>query len=460
MRPLAVAVFLGVPEPSSSSPIDSSPILPSGAPKGGPVPTGPLGGRHAPAIRFIFLTLLLDVLGIGLIIPVAPKLVQSLQAAGGGGGTEAEASPIFGLLSATYSLMLFVFAPILGSLSDRVGRRPVILISLLGSGLDYLAMALAPSLAWLFVTRAINGISGANMSVASAYIADITPPHKRAGAFGMLGAAFGIGFVLGPLMGGALAHWIGPRAPFVGAAILTLLNWLYGYFVLPESHPMERRRAFSWSRAHPFGAFRHLRRYPVVVGLFVSSFLVNVAQFALQNVWVLYTGYRYGWKEFAVGASLAVVGVGAVIVQGFLARKLIPRLGEARSLLIGLVIGMLAYLGYGLATHGWMIYAIIAVASIGAIAGPALQAILSRAVPATEQGELQGAGMSLTAIASILGAILGSELFAHFIAAERAVKVPGAPFFASAILSVLALANAVVVLRRMQKATDDTTPGA
>lgn len=432
-----------MPEPSSSSPIDSSAIPPS---------VGPIAGRHAPAIRFIFLTLLLDVLGIGLIIPVAPKLVQSLQAAGGGGGTEAEASPIFGLLSATYSLMLFVFAPILGSLSDRVGRRPVILISLLGSGLDYLAMALAPSLVWLFVTRAINGISGANMSVASAYIADITPAHKRAGAFGMLGAAFGVGFVLGPLMGGALAHWIGPRAPFVGAAILTLLNWLYGYFVLPESHPVERRRAFSWSRAHPFGAFRHLRRYPVVVGLFVSSFLINVAQFALQNVWVLYTGYRYGWKEFAVGASLAVVGVGAVVVQGFLARKLIPRIGEARSLLIGLVIGMLAYLGYGLATHGWMIYAIIAVASFGAIAGPALQAILSRAVPANEQGELQGAGMSLTAIASILGAILGSELFAHFIAAERGVKVPGAPFFASAALSVLALANAVVVLRKMSKA--------
>lgn len=386
---------------------------------------------HKPALGFIFFTLMLDVLGFGLIIPVAPKLVERLS-----GGTEEEAAHIVGFLTATYALMQFIFAPILGALSDRFGRRPVLLISLFGSGLDYLALSLAPNLVILFITRAINGISGASMTAAAAYIADVTPPEKRAAGFGMMGAAFGLGFILGPLIGGILGD-IDIHYPFYAAGALTLINWLYGYFVLPESLPRERRAPFSLLRANPVGTFVHLTRYPLVAGLSVALFLFNMAQFGLHATWVLYTGHRFGWGPKDVGYSLALVGITSAIVQGGLARKIIPKLGERRSLILGACVGVLAYVGYGAATHGWMIYVVIVLASIGGIAGPAAQALITKTVRVDEQGSTQGAMTSLQSIANILGPIAGSAAFAYFISDGAPAYVPGASFFLSALLSLL-----------------------
>ena len=398
--------------------------------------------RREPALAFIFITLLLDVLGFGLLIPVAPRLVEQL-----GGGGEAAAATAVGALASTYAAMQFVFSPVLGSLSDRFGRRPILLISLFGSGLDYFAMAFAPTLTLLFITRAINGISGASMTTASAYVADVTPPEKRAAAFGMLGAAFGLGFVLGPVLGGVLGD-IDIRLPFYVAGGLTLLNWGYGLVVLPESLPLARRRPVSWARTNPVGVFAGLRRYPIAAGLAGVLFLVNVAQFALHATWVLYTGHRYHWSATEVGVSLAVVGLGAAVVQGGLARRIIPKLGEPRSIVVGLAIGALAYVGYGTATEGWMIYAIVAVASLGAIAGPAIQSMITRSVDPKEQGEIQGALTGLGSVAGVIGYSAGAAVFGYFISDHAPFALPGAAFFMSALLALGSLLLAVVVLRR------------
>jgi DHA1 family tetracycline resistance protein-like MFS transporter len=404
--------------------------------------------NRAPAIRFIFFTLLLDVIGIGLIIPVAPRLVEQLS-----GQDTAHAAPIYAALAATYAAMQFIFAPILGSLSDRYGRRPVILVSLLGSGLDYFAMALSPTLWFLFLTRALNGISGANITACNAYIADVTPPDKRAAGFGIIGAAFGLGFVLGPLLGGLLGA-IDIHLPFWVAGGLTLVNALYGYFVLPESLPPERRRSFSLVRANPVGTFAALSRYPTVLGLAGATFLLNTAMFALHATWVLYTSHRFGWSPLQTGLSLALVGVGAAAVQGGLARWLIPKLGEPRSLVLGVAIGVLAYFGYGLATEGWMVYVIIAIASLGGIAQPAGQALISKSVPADEQGEVQGALTSLSSLASIVGMLSGGAVFGYFISDRAPVYLPGASYFMSGLLALAGLVVIVVVLSA-RKARED-----
>lgn len=399
---------------------------------------------RTPAVRFILLTVLLDVLGIGLVIPVAPRLVESL-----GGFSASEAAPYVGWLGAIYALCLFVFAPFFGTLSDRFGRRPVILLALTGTGLDYLAQALAPSLWMLFVMRALNGVSGANLAVCNAYIADVTPPEKRAGAYGLIGAAFGLGFVFGPMVGGLLGE-IDIRLPFVAAGVLTLVNVLYGVLVLPESLPESRRRRIDLSRANPFTVLLRLTRYRVVARLAAALLLLNVAQFALHATWVLYTAHRYGWDTFQTGLSLTVVGLGAAIVQGGLARKIIPRLGERRSLLAGVAVGVVAYVGYGLATQGWMIYAIVALASLGGIAQPALQAILTKAVPPDEQGELQGAVSGLSSLSTVAGFLLGGYVFEHFTRAGESgpgVYVPGATMFMSAALCAMGLAVAFWALR-------------
>jgi DHA1 family tetracycline resistance protein-like MFS transporter len=393
-----------------------------------------------PALRFVFFVVLLDVLGIGLLLPVAPKLVMQLQ-----GGGEGEAAPVVGWLNATYAAMLFLCAPVLGALSDRFGRRRVLLFSMFGTCLDQVAMALAPTVAWLFVTRALNGLTGASIPVANAYIADVTTPEKRAAGFGVLGAAFGVGFVLGPLLGG----WLGGydlRLPFYAAGALTLLNGLYGLFVLPESLPPERRRARPIG--NPLATLAILGRHPLVLGLAASTFLVNVAQFALHPTWALYTMHRYGWDSWDVGKSLCAVGLGAALVQGGLTRRLVPRLGEPRSLLIGLLIGVVAYVGYASATQGWMIYATIGLASLGAIAMPACQAMITRTVPADQQGQAQGALAGLANLANVAGPLLGANVFAWSIDPTHPERHPGTVYFVSAGLAVLSLLVAAATLRR------------
>jgi DHA1 family tetracycline resistance protein-like MFS transporter len=313
----------------------------------------------------------------------------------------------------------------------------VLLVSLFGSALDYFAMAFAPALWILFLTRAINGVSGASITVCNAYIADVTPPEKRAAAFGMVGAAFGLGFVLGPVLGGLLGS-VDIRLPFFVAGGLTLINWLYGVFVLPESLPPERRSAFSLRRANPFGALHGLGRYPLVAGMAAALFLLHLAMFSLHATWVLYTSHRYGWDEVAVGLSLTCVGIGAAVVQGGLARKIIPALGERRSLLLGIGIGVMAYVAYGAATEGWMIYVIAIVASLGGIAQPAGQALITKTVRADEQGSIQGALVSLQSVANILGPLIGSSVFAYAISgsAQGVFGHPGLSFFVCAMLAL------------------------
>ena len=415
-----------------------------------PVEKPALAGTRAPALRFIFFTLLLDVMGFGLLIPVAPRLVESLLH-GGQGGTEAEAAPYVAALQSTFYAMAFLFAPALGALSDRVGRRPVILISLLGSGLDYLAMALAPTLGWLFVTRVLNGLTGASFSAASAYVADVTPPEKRAAGFGLIGAAFGLGFVIGPVIGGVLADEKTPlpfighgflRLPFYVACGMTLINWMYGLFVLPESLAKEHRSPFNIRRANPIGAMYLIRKYPLVFGMAIALFLLYMAQFALHATWALALQYRFEWTPVTIGLSLAVVGLGAAVVQGGLARKLIPALGEKRSLMFGLAISVLAYIGYGAATQGWMIFVIIALASIGAISQPAAQSLITKEVSPKEQGAIQGALASLQSLAGIIGPMIGGWTLGYFIHEPRPfpnspIPLEGANFYASAIISTL-----------------------
>jgi DHA1 family tetracycline resistance protein-like MFS transporter len=395
-------------------------------------------GRQ-PALRFILLVVLLDVLGFGLLIPVGPDLVMKLQ-----GGTEKDAAPVVGWLMATFSLMAFLGAPLLGALSDRFGRRPVLLVSMFGSGLDYFAMALAPNLSWLFVTRAINGLSGASITVANAYIADVTPPEKRAAAYGMFGAAFGVGFVAGPLLGGLLGD-LDIHYPFYAAGLLTLLNGVYGALVLPESLPPVRR---SLHAVHsPVAALAVFRGYPLVRRLAVAIFLVNMAQFALHATWRLYTRHRYGWDPGDVGWSLFAVGIGAFVVQGGLARHLVPRLGERRAIVVGLVFAVFAYVGYAVATEGWMIYVAIAVAACGGLAMPAMQSLITRNVRPDQQGAVQGGLTSAQSLANIVGPLLGAWLFAWSIDPAHEGAHPGTVFFASAALAAAGLVAAILTLR-------------
>jgi len=416
---------------------------------------------RAPKLSFIFFTLLLDVLGFGLLIPVAPKLVERFLGLPEY-GAEGQAAWAVGGLAATYAVMQFIFAPILGSLSDRFGRRPVILISLFGSGLDYLAAAAAavwfPHIWILFITRIINGISGANISACNAYIADVTPPDKRAAGYGMMGAAFGLGFMFGPLLGGVLGDpnvnlpLIGPgqlHYPFIAAGLLTLANWLYGYFVLPESLAEENRRPFSWAKSSSLGAFRWLSGHRVVLVLACSLFLLNIAQFGLHVTWVLSMSNRFAWTPAQVGWSLFTVGITSAIVQGFLARKIIPVLGERACLVGGLLIAVCAFLGYAFAPEPWMIYAIIAVASLGGVSQPALQSITTKAIPATEQGLLQGSLAALSSIATIIGALLGSQVFAFFTKPGAPVHFAGAPFVSGAILALAALVPILMIWKRL-----------
>ncbi len=326
----------------------------------------------------------------------------------------------------------------LGGLSDRFGRRPVLLVSLLGGGLDYLVMALAPNLWILFVGRVISGITGANITAANAYIADVSAPHERAKNFGLVGAAFGVGFILGPALGGLLAG-ISLRAPFYAAAGIALLNWLYGAFILPESLAPANRRPFSWRRANPLGSLAALRRSQLVAGLAFVYVCVGLAQNALNSVWVLYTGYRFGWTPFMNGLSLTLLGVLAAVVQGFLVRLIVPKIGERNAVLVGLASSCVGFFLYGFSTVGWMMFAVMVIGSLGGLAGPAAQALISRAVAADEQGEVQGALASVMSLTGVVAPVAATSLFAYFTSPAAPVPLPGAPLFMAAALATVAL---------------------
>jgi MFS transporter, DHA1 family, tetracycline resistance protein len=384
------------------------------------------------AFAFIFATVLLDMLSLGVIIPVLPKLVVDFM----GGDTEA-AAKVFGVFGTAWALMQFVFSPVQGALSDRFGRRAVILVSNLGIGLDYVLMALAPSIRWLFVGRVISGMTAASISTAYAYVADVTPPDKRAARFGLLGAAFGAGFVLGPALGG-LAGSISPRLPFWIAAGLSLANAAYGLFVLPESLPRANRAAFAWRRANPLGALALLRSHAELFGLAGVNFLDNLAHAVLPSVSVLYMSYRYGWNERDVGLTLAGVGVASVIVQGAIVGPVTARVGERASLLLGLAFGIAGFAVFAMAETGAIFWIGIPLLAMWGLASPALQALMSRLVGATEQGRLQGANASIAGIANLVGPGLFTQTFAFAIGEGRSWNMPGAAFFLSALLLVAA----------------------
>jgi MFS transporter, DHA1 family, tetracycline resistance protein len=380
------------------------------------------------AIGFIFVTLLIDVIGWGIIIPVMPGLISDMENVDTG-----NASSLNGWMLFAFSLTQFLFAPLVGNLSDKYGRRPILLVSLFGFGLDYILMSWAPSIEWLFVGRVIAGITGASFTTASAYIADISDEKNRAQNFGMIGAAFGLGFILGPIIGGLLGT-LGPRVPFIAAAALCFINWLWGYFILPESLSKDHRRPLDWKRANPVGSLLHLRKYPDVSYLLVAMVLVYLASHAVQSNWSFYSIERFGWGEGMIGVSLGVVGLLVGIVQGGLTRVINPKLGNARSIYIGLILYAIGMLLFGLATTGWMMLVFLIPYCLGGIAGPALQATITSEVDVREQGELQGALTSLMSATSIVGPPMMTNLFAWAIKDGNPIYMPGAPFFLGALL--------------------------
>ncbi|WP_276366493.1 TCR/Tet family MFS transporter [Chryseolinea sp. H1M3-3] len=400
-----------------------------------------MSNRNA-ALGFIFVTLLIDVIGFGIIIPVVPNLISEL-----GHVTIPEAAAYGGWLVASFSIMQFIFSPVLGNLSDQYGRRPVLLISLFGFGVDYLLTAFAPTIIWLFVGRTIAGIMGASFTTASAYIADVSTPEKRAQNFGMIGAAFGLGFIIGPALGGVIANY-GLRAPFTAAAILTFINWLYGYFILPESLSRENRRKFEWKRANPVGSLRFFLRYKVILGLVASIILIYVAGHAVQSTWSYYTIEKYNWDVDMVGYSLAFVGLMVAIVQGWLIRFIIPKLGQERSVYVGLTLYAIGFLLFGIATQGWMMFAFLIPYCLGGMAGPSLQGIMSSQVPANQQGELQGALTSLISLTSIVGPLLMTWLFYHFSEPGAEIYFPGAAMIAGSILTIISAFLARLSLKK------------
>lgn len=401
---------------------------------------------------FIFVTLLLDVLGIGLIIPILPRLVESFV-----GNDMVTAARLYGALGALYALMQFVCAPIIGSLSDRFGRRKVILVSLFASAIEYGILVFAPNITWLFIGRILTGITGANYSAAMAYVADVSAPEKRAANFGLMGAAFGIGFIAGPALGGLLGGY-DLRAPFVAAGLLTLLNWLYGCFVLPESLAPENRRAFSWGRSNPVGAFLAFKHHPAAIELAATFFLLHLAHQVFPATWVLYTEYRYAWSPFETGLSLTVVGIVYAVVQGGLTRVAVRRLGERKTILIGMAIAAIAYVGYGSATAGWMVYATLCFGAFSGVTMPTIQSVVSRQVGADEQGRLQGALVSLASVTGILGPAIATGLFSYFISDKAPRKLPGMPYYFSALLVISAAFTVVHALRRIQTIQPQETP--
>ena len=389
--------------------------------------------KREAALGFIFVTILIDVIGFGIIIPVIPKLITQLT-----GGTLSEASIYGGWLLFTYSIFQFLFSPVIGNLSDHYGRRPVLLFSLFGVGLDYVALVFAPAIGWLFVARAFAGITGASISTAAAYIADISTPEKRAQNFGMIGVAFGVGFIIGPVIGGILGHY-GARLPFIAAGILSFINWLYGYFILPESLKPENRRTFDFKRANPLGTFKQIKKYPVILGLVVSLIFIYTAHHAVQSNWTYYTMEKFQWDETMVGYSLGVVGVLVAVVQGGLIRIINPKLGPKRSVYFGLLLSAIGFILFAFASQSWMMFAFLIPYCLGGIGGPAMQGIMANQVPANEQGEIQGVFASLQSATSIIGPPLMTGIFAYFTSTHHGVYFPGAAFILGGLLTILSL---------------------
>lgn len=397
------------------------------------------------AMGFIFITLLIDVMGWGLIIPVMPNLIASLK-----GIAVNEASPYGAWLLSVYAFTQFLFAPVIGNLSDKYGRRPVILFSLLGFGVDYLFLALAPNYGLLFIGRIVAGITGASFTTAAAYIADISTEETRAKNFGLIGAAFGLGFIIGPALGGLLSG-LGLRAPFYAAAILCLMNCLYGFFFLPESLPENNRRNFHWKRANPLGSFQLLKRYPAIGGLAFSFFLIYLAAQSVQGNWSFFTIHRFHWNEKMVGISLAVVGVLVGAVQGGLTRVINPKLGNERSVYLGLFLYAAGLALFAFANQGWMMFVFLVPYCMGGIAGPALQSILAGHVPPNEQGELQGALTSLMSVTTIIGPPVMNNLFFFFTKKNAPVYFPGVAFLLGAIFMLVSIVIAKEVLSKERK---------
>jgi len=407
-----------------------------------------------PALGFIFATLLIDIIGLGIIIPVMPQLIEELT-----GSNVSQAAAYSGWLLLAYAAMQFLCAPIVGGLSDRYGRRPVLLASLFGFGIDYTFLALAPSIGWLFIGRIIAGMMGASFTTASAYIADVSTPENRAQNFGIIGAAFGLGFIIGPTLGGLLAP-LGSRMPFIVSACLSLANWLYGFFILPESLKPENRRKFEWSRANPVSSLLRLKRYPVILGLVTSLVLVYISAHAVQSNWSFYTIEKFKWSTTTIGLSLAVVGLVFAIVQGGLIRIIIPKLGQARSVYVGLGFNALGLTLFALATQSWMMFVFTVVYCMGGIAGPALQGIISTQVPANEQGELQGALTSLMSVTAIIGPPIMSNTFAFFTGPHAPKYLPGAPMLLGAVLTITATLLARASLKKNMPVVPPQQPAA
>lgn len=398
--------------------------------------------KKSAAIGFIFITMLIDITGWGIIIPVIPKLIQELIH-----DDVSEAAKIGGWIAFAYAITQFIFAPIIGNLSDKFGRRPIILISLFAFGLDYILLALAPNITWLFIGRIIAGISGASITTASAYIADVSTPENRAKNFGMIGAAFGLGFIIGPVIGGLLGQF-GSRVPFYAAAVLCLLNFLYGYFILPESLPEHNRREFSLKRANPIGAFLNLRKYPQLIGLVISIFLLYTASHAVHSNWGYYTIYKFNWDEKMIGLSLGAIGLLVGLVQGLLIRWVNPKLGNEKSVYVGMGLYTFGMLLFALATESWMLFVFLIPYCLGGIAGPAMQSLISGQVPPNEQGEIQGTLSSLMSASAIVGPPMMSTVFYYFTHKEAPFQFAGAHFVLGAFLMLVSTIIAYYTLRK------------
>ena len=398
--------------------------------------------KNQAALGFIFITMLIDVIGWGIIIPVIPGLIEELIQ-----GDISEAAKVGGWITFAYAITQFVFAPLIGNLSDKFGRRPIILISLLGFTLDYILLALAPTITWLFIGRIIAGITGASITTASAYIADISSIENRAKNFGMIGAAFGLGFIIGPVIGGLLGQY-GARVPFYAAAALCFFNFLYGYFILPESLPKEKRSVLNLKKANPIGSFLHLKKYPKLIGLASSMFLLYVASHAIQSNWSFFTMYKFNWDEKMVGISLGVIGLLVALVQGVLIRWVNPWLGNEKSIYVGFFLYSLGMLLFTFANQSWMMFIFLIPYCLGGIAGPALQAVISIQVPETEQGKIQGTLTSLMSASAIVGPPLMTGIFYYFTKEQTPFEFAGAPFLLASILMTISAMMAYYSFRK------------